>query len=130
VSMSTILKPFLIVDSSLSLRAFATDPPKRYRQPQWYPMLIRTTTAAVVRLAVALNVGLALVNSRMCRRLCTMSMPVSSDFLPPSSLISCSQSEPSDACLTSAASCGFTQVGGDMCSLPRRMERIVEAIGF
>jgi hypothetical protein len=37
---------------------------------------------------------------------------------------------PSGACLTRAASCGFTQVGGDMFSLPRRMERIVEAIGF
>jgi len=55
------------------------------------------------------------VYSRMWRRLCTMSssMPVSSDYLPPSSFISCSRSGPSDACLTSAARCAFTQVGGD-----------------
>jgi hypothetical protein len=35
----------------------------------------------------------------------------------PSNLISCGQSGPCRASLTSAASCGFTQVGGDACSL-------------
>src|SRR5258707_8112288 len=45
----------------------------------------------------------------------------------PSSLISCSQSGPSGACLTRAASCGFTQVGRDVRST-LRVGVIVETI--
>ena len=40
----------------------------------------------------------------------------------PSSLISCSQLEPSGAFFTSAASCGLTQVGGDAGSTLRWVE--------
>jgi hypothetical protein len=46
----------------------------------------------------------------------------------PSSLISCSQSGPSGTSLTSAASCGFTQVGRDARSTLRRVGVAVETI--
>jgi hypothetical protein len=44
-------------------------------------------------------------------RICTRPASSRACIRYPSSLISCSQSEPSGACLTRAASCGFTQVG-------------------
>src|ERR1700726_628380 len=42
----------------------------------------------------------------------------------PSNLISCSQSEPSGALLTSAASCGLIQAGGEAGLTLRRVESV------
>ena len=46
----------------------------------------------------------------------------------PSNLISCSQSEPSGALLTSAASCGLIQAGGEAGLTLRRVESV--SVGF
>src|SRR6266404_680451 len=58
------------------------------------------------------------------RRVMIFTLPASSRVCMryPSSLISCSQSGPSGAFFTSAASCGFTQVGGDAGSTLRWVE--------
>src|SRR6202140_5895072 len=63
------------------------------------------------------------------RRVMIFTLPASSRACMryPSSLISCSQSGPSGACLTRAASCGFTQVGRDVRST-LRVGVIVETI--
>ena len=64
-------------------------------------------------------------------RICTRPASSRACIRYPSNLISCSQSGPSGASLTSAASCGFTHNGGEAGSPLRRVGVVVvEAIGF
>src|SRR5437764_7618532 len=61
-------------------------------------------------------------------RICTLLASSRACIRYPSNLISCSQSGPSGALLTSAASCGSIQAGGELGLALRRVESV--SVGF
>ena len=79
-----------------------------------------------MNLAMAGYLSVQLLPRRV--RICALPETSRACIRYPSNLISCSQSEPSGALLTSAASCGLIQAGGEAGLTLRRVESV--AVGF